>query len=219
MLHATVRLVPGRIVRSSGRVRVTLADPRFVVPGSSRCPSDPGGDFGLKIASALACRAILAGSVPSDMRVVSAYSSRVTSLNDTQYFETTTSRICVAHLLRLAAVHECAIVAYCLMPDHAHVLLEGASPHSTTLSCFVGWKQQTGRIARARLGIRLWQKSLYDRVLRSEDSSLAVAAYVVSNPVRAGLAASIRDYPWVGSTVFAMESLVSIEFSSTPTTI
>jgi REP element-mobilizing transposase RayT len=116
-------------------------------------------------------------------------------------------RVCVAHLLRLAEVREVAVLAYCLMPDHAHVLLEGLSSSSSTLACFVEWKQRAGHIARVRLGIRLWQASLFDRILRDDEASLAVAAYVLTNPVRGGLASRLGEYPLAGSEAFTVEAL------------
>ncbi len=41
----------------------------------------------------------------------------------------------------------------------------------------------------------------YDRVLRKEEATAAVVQYVLANPVRAGLAQSIGEWPFCGSDV------------------
>jgi hypothetical protein len=64
-------------------------------------------------------------------------------------------------------------------------------------------------MARVRLGVRLWQPGLFDRVLRDDDASVAAAAYLLANPIRAGLSRSLGDYPLAGSTEFGMEALAS----------
>lgn len=43
---------------------------------------------------------------------------------------------------------------------------------------------------------RLWQPGFHDRVLRAEDDLVAVARYVVANPIRAGLSRSFGGYPF-----------------------
>ena len=46
--------------------------------------------------------------------------------------------------------------------------------------------------------------------LRSfEDATIHVARYVVSNPVRAGLVASVRDYPFIGSPELGLAAVLS----------
>jgi putative transposase len=41
----------------------------------------------------------------------------------------------------------------------------------------------------------LWQPGYFDRALRKEDDRLAVARYLVANPLRAGIVQRIGDYP------------------------
>jgi putative transposase len=42
---------------------------------------------------------------------------------------------------------------------------------------------------------RLWQKGYHDRAIRREEDLLAVARYIVANPLRAGLVKRVGDYP------------------------
>ena len=59
-------------------------------------------------------------------------------------------------------------------------------------------------------GITLWQDGFYDRILRRDEDSLDVAAYIVANPVRAGLVHRVTDYPYSGSSVCSLEDLGQI---------
>ena len=103
--------------------------------------------------------------------------------------------------------HGFAPLAYCLMPDHLHLLCEARAAESDLVAFVRDAKQRSG-FAFARLtGDRLWQPGFYDRVLRGEDDALAVVRYIVTNPVRAGLAREIGEYPYCGSDLFAMEQI------------
>ena len=88
------------------------------------------------------------------------------------------------------------LCAYCVMPDHVHVLLvprEGANVVRFTQSV----KSRTAR-AYCMFGGegKLWQRGFYDHIVRREESVLHIAEYILANPVRAGLAESARTYPF-----------------------
>jgi putative transposase len=42
----------------------------------------------------------------------------------------------------------------------------------------------------------VWQRGFYDRAIRKEEDLLAVARYIVANPLRAGLVSQLSDYPF-----------------------
>jgi hypothetical protein len=42
----------------------------------------------------------------------------------------------------------------------------------------------------------VWQKTFHDAGLREDDDVKAAARYLVANPVRAGLAECVGDYPY-----------------------
>jgi hypothetical protein len=46
-------------------------------------------------------------------------------------------------------------------------------------------------------------------VLRDDEASFTVARYIVENPVRAGLAKVVSDYPFVGSQVYELKDLIA----------
>ena len=89
------------------------------------------------------------------------------------------------------------ILAYCFMPDHLHVLLQGAE-ESRLIPFVQRFKQATGYWFKERTGTTLWQRSFYDHVLRGEEDIGDVAEYIWSNPVRAGLVLDRDDYPYWG---------------------
>jgi REP element-mobilizing transposase RayT len=84
--------------------------------------------------------------------------------------------------------HGFSIYAYCLMPNHLHMLL---SPNQSgkSVSRFIGSvKSQTTRIAwKQDLKEKLWQGSFYDHVLRKDEDVRQTAEYILNNPVRKGL--------------------------------
>lgn len=118
-----------------------------------------------------------------------------------------TVRFAVEHLLPTAFAYGFEVIAYCFMPDHVHLLLE-ATREDCNFRTFVAlFKQRTAYEYRQRTGGTLWQESFYDHVLRREETTPTIVAYVIENPVRAGLCRSADDYPHIGSTRYSREEL------------
>jgi len=105
---------------------------------------------------------------------------------------------CIEALRSGAEKRGVAVLAYCFMPDHLHLLVEGGA--GSDVPQFVkDFKQRTSYAYRRVSGEALWQKSYYDHVLRREEDVREAARYVVGNPVRAGLVKAARDHPYSGS--------------------
>jgi REP element-mobilizing transposase RayT len=87
--------------------------------------------------------------------------------------------------------------AFVIMPDHFHWLV---TVRRGTLSALMA--QAKGNAARqinrllARRGTPVWQPGFHDHALRRDEDVRALARYIVANPLRAGLAKSVGDYPW-----------------------
>jgi putative transposase len=45
-------------------------------------------------------------------------------------------------------------------------------------------------------GGAVWMRGFHDRALRSEEGVVAVARYIIANPVRAGLVEDVGHYPF-----------------------
>jgi REP element-mobilizing transposase RayT len=108
-----------------------------------------------------------------------------------------------AHLKVAPTKAEFLVHAYCVMPDHVHVVVEGARDQSDMGKFVKAFKQVTAFYYKQETGERLWQKKYYDHILRGADTLDAVMWYVWLNPVRAGLCADARSYAYSGS--FALD--------------
>jgi putative transposase len=113
----------------------------------------------------------------------------------------------LSQLRQCVSVEQFALIAYCFMPDHVHVLVEGVSEGSHLPRLVACWKQQTGYWYGRKGGSSLWQSGYYDHVLRDDEATVAVARYILENPVRAGLAEAIDRYPFSGSDAYPVALL------------
>ena len=103
---------------------------------------------------------------------------------------------------------EFEILAYCVMPDHSHLLVEGATDWSDFRRFVKSAKQQSGAAYALRHGAPLWQEGYYERVLRRDEDVRDIARYILWNPVRAGLVRTPAEYPHIGSDVWPIEELI-----------
>lgn len=112
------------------------------------------------------------------------------------------------HFERSAAEQQFAFVAYCFMPDHLHLLIEGQSESSECRRFITRAKQFSGFHYARVFGHRLWQRYGFERVLRDDQATLGVARYIVENPLRAHLVDRVEDYPFVGSRVYSISEIL-----------
>jgi putative transposase len=93
------------------------------------------------------------------------------------------------------------LCAWCIMPNHLHVLME---THVALSKIVQSWKSFTGRWAmgkNAELGLgipgtALWMREYWDRYIRDADHFDNVRAYIERNPVAAGLCKQASDWRW-----------------------
>jgi REP element-mobilizing transposase RayT len=86
------------------------------------------------------------------------------------------------------------LIAWCIMPNHVHVaahLFRGEDLHRVLHS----WKSFSSKEANKVLGRTgaFWDREYWDRLIRSHEELKNVVAYIVNNPLKAGL----NDWPWV----------------------
>lgn len=94
----------------------------------------------------------------------------------------------------------CYVHIYCLMPDHLQFML---SPWEDGCSVLIFADRFKGRSTNmswefGHVG-KLWQPRNYDRVVRCEEAIEPVALYILSDPVRHGLAETPEAYRWSGA--------------------
>ncbi len=83
------------------------------------------------------------------------------------------------------------------MPDHLHVIIcpgELSLPLSKFLNIFKG---RTTGVFKGKENLRkIWQRSAFDHVVRTEENLKAVIQYIMKNPVRKGIAEKADEYPY-----------------------
>ena len=90
------------------------------------------------------------------------------------------------------------ILAWVLMPDHAHWLIE-LGENANLSKSVAALKRRSASAANAVAGIKrasIWQDGFHDRALRRDEDLLTVTRYIVANPLRAGLVSRLGDYPF-----------------------
>ncbi|AWT15407.1 MULTISPECIES: REP-associated tyrosine transposase [Stenotrophomonas] len=100
--------------------------------------------------------------------------------------------VVVAGLQWIQQEGRCLNLAWAVMPDHVHWLMQ---LRSGTLAASV--QMMKSRCSRL-IGINgpLWQRGYHDHAVRCDESLRNQALYIAANPVRAGLAAQLGDHPF-----------------------
>ena len=99
-------------------------------------------------------------------------------------------------ILIAAKAYEFEILAYCFMPDHVHLVAQGMTEAASLREFMQRAKQRSGYHGKRAIGHSVWQAGYHDRVIWSEGDTRAVVAYVLANPVRAGLVENASQYPF-----------------------
>jgi REP element-mobilizing transposase RayT len=100
------------------------------------------------------------------------------------------------HLLRVSEAYGWTLHAYCLLPNHYHLILE-----ATQRNLSIGMQRLNGRYAQRfnqrydRVG-HVFQNRFGSYVIETEEHFERAIAYVAANPVDAGLCERIEDWPW-----------------------
>ena len=92
-----------------------------------------------------------------------------------------------------AHAEQAELLCWVLMPDHFHGLVQ-LQGERTLSQCVRRLKSQSTR-ASGGSG-RIWASAYHDHAVRKEEDVRALARYIIANPVRAGLAESVLEYPF-----------------------
>ncbi len=99
-------------------------------------------------------------------------------------------------LLSTAERYQFAVLAYSLMPDHLHALVEGTGKDADFCRFVSVLRRRTTIVTKFMCPDGLWQDGYYERVLRRTEETVKVIDYILNNPVRAGLVDRALDYPF-----------------------
>jgi REP element-mobilizing transposase RayT len=95
--------------------------------------------------------------------------------------------------------------AFCLMTTHYHLVLEASREQlSKGLQWLNGRYALTFNRRHGRFG-HLFAERFATRVIESEEYLFDACAYVVQNPVSAGMCTRVEDWPW-SYTSYGLES-------------
>jgi REP element-mobilizing transposase RayT len=86
-------------------------------------------------------------------------------------------------------------LAWVVMPDHFHWLIELRDLPLSDLMCRVKARSSNAYKRKTGCSQPLWQKGYHDRALRRDEDLQQAARYIVANPLRAGLVKRLGDYP------------------------
>lgn len=125
-------------------------------------------------------------SIPGQIYVITAVTRNRQSFFTDFFVARTLIGVLREHQERGHAETLCFVV----MPDHLHWLMQLGS--NRELESVV---RSVKALSSKRTGKRLWQKGFYDHGLRRDEYMKEIARYIVVNPLRAGLAVRLNDYP------------------------
>jgi putative transposase len=111
-------------------------------------------------------------------------------------------------ILRAAMEKHFALIRYCFMPDHLHLIVGGEDDEADCKAFIKSAKQYSAYYYSRARRAKLWDRYGHDRVIRDEMELAMTIGYVVANPVTAGLVKHPRDYPFLGSTKYTIEELL-----------
>ena len=120
----------------------------------------------------------------------------VTRNRDPLFTDIIAARLLVHELRRLHENNRVKSLAFIVMPDHLHWLLQ-LNEHWPLSKVMKSLKAKSALTINRHLGQTgsIWQKAYYDRAVRQHEDIQQIARYIVANPLRAGLASNIGDYP------------------------
>ncbi len=89
------------------------------------------------------------------------------------------------------------LYAFCLMPNHIHLLIEVTEPQTLqktfrglNLSYTLYFNYKYKKVGH------LWQDRFKSKIIQKDEYFLECIKYIESNPIRASLTPNISDYPW-----------------------
>jgi putative transposase len=119
------------------------------------------------------------------------------------------ARLVIDLFLQFASEEKFEVLAYCAMPEHVHFYVVGLEDSSDCRRLVNRWKQKTGLWWKQQSHAEaLWQRGFHDRIIREGEPIDGVIRYVILNPVRAGLVADARDYPYSGASGYDINTLL-----------
>ncbi|MFQ5862543.1 MAG: transposase [Candidatus Brocadiales bacterium] len=107
----------------------------------------------------------------------------------------------IERLLYLQGRYKATIYAYCLLPDHMHILLGLRDSNHNVLDFVKHFKNAVSYKLKGECTQKqLWQDRFYDHVLRRNEDVNKHARYILENPIRKGLVRDFLEYKYIGDS-------------------
>lgn len=114
----------------------------------------------------------------------------VTASRQPFFISFTAARVAVRCFHDSDVARHAQTLAFVVMPDHIHWLLQLEENGSLS---------ETIRVYKTKVSLilqqRIWQRGFHDHAVRAEDDVRDIARYIIANPLRAGLASHVGAYP------------------------
>lgn len=139
--------------------------------------------------------------LPGDAPAVVALRERIVKYEDAGHGACWLRQPAIARLVEDALLYfdgeRYRLIAWCIMPNHVHTLIETYAGHSLD-KVLHSWKSFTAQQANKQLQRRgeFWAREYYDRFMRNEAHMTQTIQYIEQNPVKAGLVASPEAWPF-----------------------
>ena len=93
------------------------------------------------------------------------------------------------------------LFAWCIMPNHVHLLLEPLVSLAAIMQRLKSWTARASRAKALELGLAVpdhgfWMREYWDRFIRHEEHFEQVVWYIQENPVKAGLCHVAEEWQW-----------------------
>jgi putative transposase len=100
----------------------------------------------------------------------------------------------LAAALRFREGKQYRLLAWCIMPNHVHVVVKLFPGHELA-KIVKAWKNFSAKAANHALERKgqFWHREYYDRLIRNADEFNRAIRYVLENPTKANL----NNWPWV----------------------
>ena len=111
------------------------------------------------------------------------------------------ARLVVASIHKGVELGHYDLYADAVMSNHVHLLIHPKIHPSRLLKSLKGASARQVNQLLGRTGEPFWQKESYDHWVRSDSELQRIRAYIENNPVKAGLAGAVEEYPWSSAGV------------------
>ena len=89
-----------------------------------------------------------------------------------------------------------ALIAFCVMPNHVHVVVEPHAPMARITKSIKGFTARRANTILGRTGERFWQDESYDHWIRNAEERNRIVRYTECNPVAAGMVETPEEWRW-----------------------